>query len=239
MTLYSVTPLCIGVNETDQGIMTYQRGYGKRIHLPIYAFLLRGGGENILVDTGLSDFMVPEDLPGILGFPVLPFEEALAAHGLTPEDVSLVIHTHLHNDHCENDALCTRAKVIVQRAELDFFRNPHPLDHRYYPDLLDGCEEVEAIEGEATPRPGITLLPTPGHTPGGQTVIVETKAGRVVITGFCCNGENFPKTGPAVASGVHTDAIAAWESAQRVKTLGGLLLPLHDIAVGRRGTIGG
>ena len=51
---YSITPLLTGVRNPDQGIMTYQKGYGKRIWLPIWAFLVQGAGHNILVILGLQ-----------------------------------------------------------------------------------------------------------------------------------------------------------------------------------------
>ena len=51
---YTIHPLVVGINETDQGVMTYLRDYGKRIYLPIYVFYLSGGEKNILVDTGLE-----------------------------------------------------------------------------------------------------------------------------------------------------------------------------------------
>jgi N-acyl homoserine lactone hydrolase len=51
---YVIHPMVVGINETDQGIMTYLKGYGKRIYLPIYVFYLEGGPEKILVDTGLE-----------------------------------------------------------------------------------------------------------------------------------------------------------------------------------------
>jgi hypothetical protein len=57
---YTIYPLTVGANETDQGIMTYQRYYGKRIWIPIYVFYIAGGGKNILVDTGLEEFMAEE-----------------------------------------------------------------------------------------------------------------------------------------------------------------------------------
>ena len=44
-----------GVRNPDQGIMTYQQGYGKRIWLPVWAFLLRNGEHTILVDSGLDE----------------------------------------------------------------------------------------------------------------------------------------------------------------------------------------
>ena len=236
MSKYVIHPLVVGINETDQGIMTYQKGYGKRIYLPIYVFYLEGGEQKILVDTGMEEFMVPPGAAEDTNLKIMEFEEALATVNLKPEDVDIVIQTHLHNDHCENTYKCTNAKVYVQQAELDFFKSPHPLDHRYYSDLLDESEVV-TVEGDREIAPGIRVILTPGHTPGGQSVAVETDRGTAVITGFCCNAENFPSVGPAVTPGVHLNAIEAYESAQRVRELGDILIPIHDVEIGRSGKI--
>jgi N-acyl homoserine lactone hydrolase len=233
---YVIHPLVVGLNETDQGVMTYLKGYGKRIYLPIYVFYLEGGPEEILVDTGLEQFMAPPGAAGELGLEILEFEDALATYGLKPEDIDIIIHTHLHNDHCENDYKCTKARVYVQKAEYEFFKNPHPVDHRYFPDLLDGVEVV-TVEGDAEIVPGVSVVLTPGHTPGGQSVVVNTKKGTAVITGFCCNEQNFPASGPVVPSGVHLDLIQAYESARRVKDLADILIPLHDLSVGKKRAI--
>lgn len=232
MTEYTIHPLVVGANETDQGIMTYLRGYGKRIWIPIYVFYVEGGGEKILVDTGLEQFVVPEHVGREHGIDILEFEEALERVGLRPEDIDVILHTHLHNDHCENDYKCPQAKIVVQKTEYEFFKNPHPLDHRYYPDLLDGLD-VELVEGDTKFRDGIDLIFSPGHTPGGQSIAIQTAAGRAVITGFCCNGMNFPPDSPAVPPGVHTDAIAAYDTAQKIRSMADILIPLHDLSIGR------
>ena len=236
MSIYVIHPLAVGINQTDQGIMTYQKGYGKRIFLPIYVFYLEGGDQKILVDTGMEEFMVPPGAEEQTGLRIMEFEEALQTVNLKPDEVDIVIQTHLHNDHCENTYKCKNAKVYVQKTELDFFRSPHPIDHRYYSDLLDESEVV-TVEGDREIVPGIRVLFTPGHTPGGQSVAVETKDGTAIITGFCCNQENFPSVGPVVTPGVHTDAIQAYESAQRVKEMADIIIPVHDIGVGLRGSI--
>jgi N-acyl homoserine lactone hydrolase len=233
---YTIHPLAVGFNETDQGIMTYQRNYGKRIILPIYVFAIMGGDQKILVDTGIEEFIAPPDLEERTGFPVLPFEEALETIGWKPEDVDIVIHTHLHNDHCENDGLCTNAKVYVQKAELDFFNDPHPIDHRYYPDVLDDVNIV-TIEGDATVVDGVSVMFTPGHTPGGQSVVVETARGKAIITGLCCNAENFPAGGGVVAPGVHLDAIQAYESMKRILERADIIIPIHDLEIGKKKVI--
>jgi len=110
---YTIHPLAVGINETDQGVMTYLRDYGKRILLPIYVFYIKGGNKNILIDTGLEQFIVPDRAGEKCGFEIFEFEEALATVNLKPEEIDVIIHTHLHNDHCENDYKCTGADVYV------------------------------------------------------------------------------------------------------------------------------
>jgi len=236
MTEYVIHPLVIGANETDQGIMTYMRGYGKRIWIPIYSFYLEGGDEKILVDTGLEQFVVPERVGEEYGLDILEFEDALDTVGLKPEDIDLIIHTHLHNDHCENDYKCSNARIVVQKKEYEFFMHPHPLDHRYYSDLLDGLN-VEQVDGDVALKDGIDLIFSPGHTPGGQSVAVNTSKGKAIITGFCCNDQNFPANGPVITPGVHINAIDAYESAKKICEMADILIPLHDLSVGRQKSI--
>lgn len=230
---YTIHPIVVGVNETDQGIMTYLHDYGKRIILPIYVFVIKGGDQNIIVDTGLDEFMVTESIRSRCNFDIVEFEEGLGRHGLTPEDIHIIIHTHLHNDHCENDYKCPNAQVYVQKKELDFFLNPHPLDHRYYSDILEGVNIIE-LDGDATITDGIDVIFTPGHTVGGQSVSINTSKGKAIITGFCCNEKNFPPKGPPITPGVHINAIDAYESAKKIKEMADIIIPLHDITIGSK-----
>ena len=233
---YTIHPLVVGANETDQGVMTYLRDYGKRIWIPIYVFYIKGGDKNILVDTGLEQFVVPDDLGKSFGLDILEFEDALISVDLKPEDIDIIIHTHLHNDHCENDYKCEKAKVYVQKAEMDFFKNPHPIDHRYYPDILDNNEVVE-VEGDVNILEGIDVIFSPGHTVGGQSVSINTSKGKAIITGFCCNEKNFPKNGPAIAPGVHLNVMDAYDSIQEIREKADILIPIHDLSVGNRKSI--
>jgi glyoxylase-like metal-dependent hydrolase (beta-lactamase superfamily II) len=226
---FTITPLLTGVRNPDQGIMTYQQGYGKRIWLPIWSFLVRGDGRNVLVDTGLNEDEVvsPPEFEKETGLEAKTMTEALAEEGLSPGDVDTVILTHLHDDHCGASELFENAVFYVQKTELDFCRAPHPIDHRYDEFLIENVE-FELLDGDAVIMPGVRVLFSPGHTPGCQTVVVDTSRGPAIITGFCCNKENFPERGPAVCPGVHTDAIAAYDSIQKIKEMGGVILPMHD-----------
>jgi glyoxylase-like metal-dependent hydrolase (beta-lactamase superfamily II) len=225
--LWTITPLLTGVRTADQGMMTYQAGYGKQIWLPMWTFLLRRDGLAVLVDTGLDDFMTPAGFTEDTGLTPLYMEDALASQGLAPADVSMVVNTHLHDDHCGNNLVFPHARHLVQRAELEFMDHPHPIDGRYAPELMEGLD-IEALDGEAEPAPGLKLIPSPGHTPGGQSVLAETASGLAIIPGMCSNAKNFPASGAAVCPGVHTDALTAYNSAQRIPKMGGIILPLHE-----------
>lgn len=227
---YSVTPLLTGVRNPDQGIMTYQQGYGKRIWLPIWVFLLRSDEHNILVDTGLdeNELFVPQEFEDETGLTAKSLVDGLADHGLKPDDIDIVINTHLHDDHCGNNALFTKAKFYVHHSEIEFCKNPHPLDHRYDDYFIENIEFNE-LEDDTEIVEGVEALYSPGHSVGAMSVLVDTQEGKVAITGFCCNKENFPANGPAICPGVHINAIDAWNSIQRIKDLGIKILPMHEL----------
>ena len=229
---YSITPLLTGVRNPDQGIMTYQQGYGTPIWLPIWAFLVQGGGKNILVDTGLdeNELMTPAGFTDETGLEPKSIADCLAECGLKPEDIDIVVNTHLHDDHCGNNALFSNALFYAHRAEIAFCRDPHPLDHRYDDYFIEDINFSE-LESETEIVPGIKAIPMTGHTVGTLSVEVETGEGPALITGFCCNGKNFPANGPAVCPGVHVDAIQAWESIQKVKQSGAVIVPMHELSL--------
>ncbi len=229
---YSITPLLTGVRNPDQGIMTYQQGYGTSIWLPIWAFLVRGQGHNILVDTGLdeNELMTPAGFFEETGLEPKSMTDCLAEHGLEPDDIDMVINTHLHDDHCGNNPLFTKATFYAHIDEIAFCRNPHPLDHRYDDYFIEDLGFSE-INCDQELLPGLAVVHMPGHTVGTLSVRIATGSGPAMITGFCCNNKNFPANGPAVCPGVHIDALKAWESIQKVKQSGCLILPMHELSL--------
>jgi len=93
------------------------------------------------------------------------------------------------------------------------------------------------VEGDANILDGIDVIFSPGHTVGGQSVAINTSKGKAIITGLCCNDKNFPATGPAIAPGVHINVIEAYDSMQKIKEMADILIPLHDLAIGKMKTI--
>jgi len=139
---YSISPFLTSVRNPDQGIMTYQQGYGTSIWLPIWAFLVQGNNDNILIDTGLdeNELMTPAGFSEETGLEPKSIVESLAELSLQPDDIDIVINTHLHDDHCGNNGLFTNAVFYAHKDEIAFCKNPHPLDQKWSPALGPGCK---------------------------------------------------------------------------------------------------
>lgn len=110
----------------------------------------------------------------------VPLPAALAGAGLEPGDVDLVVNCHLHFDHCGGNRLFAGTPIHVQRIERAAAREPDYTIAEWVE--FDGATYVEH-EGEAEIAPGVRVLPTPGHTAGHQSVLVETGDGLVVLAG--------------------------------------------------------
>jgi len=238
MAQYTIHPIVTGTKIFDKGMMTYQHDYGHTYTIPIYTWYIEGGDKKILVDTGEGHPIVSADREQAIGGKIYTFEDGLALYGLKPADIDIVIHTHLHNDHCENDHKCTNARFYVHSRELERIHDPHPLDFRYLGDYIEDAEEdgrIEAIDSDREIVPGISVMHTPAHTDGGLSVAVETSAGKAVITGFCVIMENFyppPEIRgmemDVIPPGTHVNAYEAYDILEKVKEAADILIPLHE-----------
>jgi glyoxylase-like metal-dependent hydrolase (beta-lactamase superfamily II) len=140
--------------------------------LHFHSYLVVDGSGVVLVDAGIGPaggaaaewLGVGGRLPGLL-----------AQVGVEPEDVDAVVLTHVHSDHVGwvSDGVrptFPRAEYVLQRAELDQVRA-----RADYSQLINPIEEagqLRVVEGETVLR-GLRLLPTPGHTPGHQSVVTD------------------------------------------------------------------
>ncbi|MBL0731653.1 MAG: N-acyl homoserine lactonase family protein [Desulfosarcina sp.] len=238
MNKYKIHPIVMGTKNFDKGMMTYQHDYGKPYTIPIYCWYIEGGDKKILVDTGEMSPVKSEARETAIGGRIYTFEEGLARWGLTPKDIDIVIHTHLHNDHCENDYKCENAVFYVHAKELERVHNPHPLDFRYLEDYIIDVEEagqISIITEDTEILPGIKVIHTPVHTDGGLSVLIETSKGTAVITGFCVIMENFfpPKEITAmemdvIPPGTHVNVYEAYDIMLQIKNMADILIPLHE-----------
>jgi N-acyl homoserine lactone hydrolase len=136
---------------------------------PVYGWAIDHPEGTILVDTGMVD-STPE-LDAEWG-PVLRPCPALG-------DVTAVINTHLHFDHCGGNRRFAGTPTYVQRAELEAAIAPDYLEEWVH---FPGESYVE-LEGDAELFDGVSVLFTPGHSAGHQAVLVETEEGLIVLGG--------------------------------------------------------
>ncbi|MEJ2239847.1 MAG: MBL fold metallo-hydrolase [Gemmatimonadales bacterium] len=127
-------------------------------------------------------------------------EDALLQAGFRTEDIKFVVNTHLHFDHAGgNTALAEaqsgsvakvafpNAKYVVQRGELEYARNTNErtaasyLSHNFDP--VDDAGKWQLVEGEVELVPGVRLVPTPGHVPYHQSVVITHGADTACFLG--------------------------------------------------------
>ena len=209
--------------------------------LPILAFLIEHPEGLILVDTGESTGVgQPGWFPGwqpywrfALRFDVKPEDEIgpqLRARGIDPEDVRTVVMTHLHGDHAGGIPHFPRSEFIVARGEWEaaqgFKGEAAGFLPRHFPQWL----RPTLVDGEHTVAEGVRIMPTPGHTPDHQSVIVEDGSRTLFIAGDMAYSEDLLREG--AVDGVTTDPEGAARTVARVRELvearNAVFLPAHD-----------
>jgi N-acyl homoserine lactone hydrolase len=107
--------------------------------------------------------------------------EALGLAGYRLDEVTEVANCHLHFDHCGGNPLLTGRPFFAQASELATARSAGDYT---LPELVDPAgTRWQELEGETEVLPGITLIPTPGHTDGHQSLIVRRVDGVVIVAG--------------------------------------------------------
>jgi glyoxylase-like metal-dependent hydrolase (beta-lactamase superfamily II) len=156
-----------------------------RMRAGLNTLLVRTGSKNILVETGIGNKM-PDKMVQIYGQPAKLLDN-LNAVGAAPEDIDIVINTHLHFDHCGWDtmrhgnrfvATFPKAKYYVQRGEWEHARLQLERDAVSYMspnyDPLVESGQMELLDGDREIVPGISVKVFPGHTADMQAVIIES-----------------------------------------------------------------
>lgn len=161
-------------------------------------FLIRSQGQTIVVDTGVG--------PSSMGLATwigtggdLP--ERLRATGVSPEDVTTVMFTHLHPDHVgwnlqeeggQYRPTFPRARYVAHRADWEMVHLPEVQEAmegiapRFVPEALTPLEALGAldlIDGEKSLTSEVTAIHTPGHTPGSMSLLITSGGERALLTG--------------------------------------------------------
>lgn len=157
-----------------------------RIRLALTCLLVQAGETNLLIETGIGDKFDKKfaDIYCVDHSTTLIRE--LGTHGLSPEDIHLVINTHLHFDHCgwntrrDGSKLVTtfpRARYLIQRGEWEHACAPTERDRAsYVAEFFAPAEsQTEFLNGDAEVMPGVRVEVLPGHTRHLQAVRITSE----------------------------------------------------------------
>jgi N-acyl homoserine lactone hydrolase len=146
--------------------------------MPVHGFVIKHPTAGaILVDTGVG---WPTELVQEWKVVNRHAADALAEHDLSPADVRIVINSHLHFDHCGQNAVFKHAPFYIQRSELERARRNETETSEWF-DFAGA--RFELIDGDAQIAEGVRVVATPGHTVGHQSVLVDSPDGGAVMIG--------------------------------------------------------
>lgn len=242
-----IYPVNTGFITLDKGAyVTMGKGYGESVEVPTWAFLVTDKREKILVDTGMCETeraswhhqgsYQPE------GFRI---DERLKKLGVEVEEINTVILTHLHWDHCSNMKLFKKAVFYVHSRELQFALDPHVLYYKSYESKKLGVAppfenvELKTVDGEYDYNSFITLFPTPGHSPGHQSVAVRTAEGLYVIAGDAIFSEenleaDKERNLPFTPMGRYVNVFEMFNSMKTIVRMADYTLPGHGKGVAQK-----
>jgi len=158
-----------------------------RLGMGLNCMVVRGGGKTVLLETGVGS--KTGRTPGAAGTEGSgALLQNLAREGIRPEDVDIVVNTHLHFDHAGGNTVTSdgkpapafpRARYLIQKGEWQVASRPNERTRATYLaenfEPLEDARQVELVEGEAEIIKGLRLLPAPGHT--ADHCIVEMDSG--------------------------------------------------------------
>ena len=165
------------------------------IYISIHAFLIRAGGQNIIVDTCAGN---GKKLPLFEEWNDLntPFLENMTNLGFAPDSIDRVLCTHLHFDHVgwntrlENGQWIPtfpNARYLFGEAEWEYWKDEedpyesNALEHALKP--IFAADQVDLVDSNHRINDEVSLIPTPGHTPGHVSILIESAGEQAVITG--------------------------------------------------------
>ena len=251
--------LDIGDIELDSSFLVLARDPGRIARVPTLSYLITGGSDLILVDTGYRNVEIMERL-GMRGIQTREqvLDNALARHGVKMSDIRYILHTHLHIDHAGKDDLFPNTTTVaINRRELEYAVSGlmgaqyPPEDIKHLIDRLHTRNalrllDLEQSEGEEV-IPEVVCVAAGAHTEGSMNILVETAQGTACVCGDVVYDvydqivEPFLQVNemePATTGNHGTTKRAEKAAIKKALNSGSFLLPMHDFpAVIDRGRV--
>jgi N-acyl homoserine lactone hydrolase len=216
----------------DESVWTPGENVGRAIEFSSTCWLIKHGNQWLLWDTGVPESTLNDPrgwstLPKLIVYHLdKSLTEQLAGIGLKPGDIGRVAISHTHGDHIGNMALFPNATVVMQRAEYTWIHSPNgPNDNvnqlmALARQLLGTPKNLQLIDGDTDVfgDGSVTLVSTPGHTPGHQSLLVHLrKSGFIILSGDVVHlEENFEKN---IVPSLNTSKAESIASMARVRQL--------------------
>ena len=185
--------------------------------IPVNAFLVAHPLGQLLFDTGLGD--AHDQFDQVLSATRSSLAGAFASLGVRPADVIAIVNCHLHYDHCGGNPAFPGVPIYVQSRDYE----AGAALNWCVPDRVDfPGVDLRVLDGEAEILPGVRAVPTPGHTPGHQSLIIDDADGPVILGGQAAyTVEEFadPEAEPARGAKTAWDRGAFLDSISYLKSL--------------------
>lgn len=180
--------LTLGWEDLPKSVSVHGAPAEERMREPVPGVLLQTDGGWVMLDTGFNTALVRDPhlyrrfFPTVEYRPVLPgpgepIEQRLAEVGVDIDQIHTVAVSHLHHDHAGGlKVFADKVPVHAQRRELEYGLSNHPEPERNAIvrfDFDDPRIDWRLADGEAEIAPGVTAVPTYGHTPGHQSFVVQ------------------------------------------------------------------
>ena len=216
----------------DELVWTPGDNVGRSIEFSSTCWLIKHGGDWLLWDTGVPE-TAHNDPNGWSTLPKLivyhldkTLTDQLAEIGLKPGDISRVAISHTHGDHIGNMGLFANSTVLMQRAEYSWIHSadgPNSNVNQLMAlarKLLGTPKHLELLDGDTDVfgDGSVTLVSTPGHTPGSQSLLVHLRnSGFIILSGDVVHLEqNFEKD---IVPSLNTDKAASIASMEKVRRM--------------------
>jgi N-acyl homoserine lactone hydrolase len=216
----------------DESVWTPGQNVGRSIEFSSTCWLIQRGKEWLLWDTGVPESALNDPkgwstLPKLIVYHLdKTITDQLAAIGLRTIDITYVALSHTHGDHIGNVRLFRNSTILIQRAEYAWISSPDgPNDDvnqlkALARELLGTPKHLKPLDGDTNVfgDGSVTLVSTPGHTPGSQSLLVHLKnSGFIILSGDVVHlEENFEND---TVPSLNTDKAASIASMDRIKRM--------------------